>query len=75
MYLAAGSGWGRTHEPNPILVEFRSTLRNYQNKSLCLSHYVEYVTHGTVYGWSPEHTDHARRVLTRLARLQTEVTL
>ena len=22
-YLAAGVGWGRVHEPNPILVEFR----------------------------------------------------
>lgn len=57
------------NEPNPILVEFRATLRNYHDKALCLGHYIEYVTHGSVYDWTSEQIAHARRVLERLERL------
>lgn len=53
------------NEPNPILVEFRATLRNYNDKALCLAHYIEYVD-GAVYGWAPAHIDHARKVFIRL---------
>lgn len=67
MALFASTLYPQTNPTNVVLLEFRSTLKNYVNKKLCLSHYIEYVTYGDVYGWPLEHRFHAAKVLTRLA--------
>lgn len=59
----------QTNPTNVILLEFRNTLKNYVNKQLCLTHYIEYVTYGDVYEWPREHRFHAAKVLTRMAAL------
>jgi len=74
-YLAAGVGYGRIHGPNPILVDMRKTGRIDWADML---HTFEYVTseagHYITGDWGritdPGQIDHARRVLTRLARFQ-----
>lgn len=62
----------QTNPTNPILTEFRSALADYINKALCLTHYIEYVTYGDVYGWSHQERFHAQKVLTRLANLKED---
>lgn len=53
---------------NPILVEFRRAACNYASAGLephhAVRHYLQYLD-GDVYGWSENHKDHARRVLSR----------
>jgi hypothetical protein len=61
------------NEPNPILISFRA---NDQNPDP--AQWVEWLRLPSLDPWHyarRDHIDHARRVLTRLARLQTEVTL
>lgn len=65
----SSSLYPQTNPSSAILLEFRSTLKNYTNKRLCLTHYLEYVKYGTVYGWSLDQTLHARKVLSRLEYL------
>lgn len=64
----------QTNPTNPILAEFRSTRANYIDKRLCITHYLEYVTHNDIHEWRGmvAEKDHARRVLTRLANLKEE---
>ena len=84
-YLAAGVGYGRIHEPNPILVEFRRMIRDdwdiregelwmYAGSWVDLMdedpHMSERINWGTLAGTEQPAIDHARRVLTRLARFQ-----
>lgn len=63
---------------NPILVEVRlnSLTPEYDGwtPAVAASYYLEEVLpdeeHNRLRGWTPEHVDHARRVLTRLIRMK-----
>jgi hypothetical protein len=73
IYLASGVGWGRTHEPNPILVEFRSDV--HLNPTIPAAHLALIWVNRDLFAFEVEdatfaHAEHARRVLTRLARTE-----
>lgn len=62
------------NEPNPILVELRQAFAADHRRPRMVYiesklREVEYETRNGNNGWSPQMLDHARRVLTRLARL------
>ena len=72
-YLAAGVGYGRIHGPNPILLEFREDVR--LNPTIPVAHLALIWVDRDLFafetpGGTLAHADHARRVLTRLARFQ-----
>lgn len=83
-YLAAGVGWGRVHEANPILVDVRRyrAERARMNNPKGWAHIRRVFSRAALHGayvtndWerisSPEHIEHARRVIDRLARLEAE---
>lgn len=80
-YLAAGVGWGRQHEANPILVdirkfrEVRSTVRweSILARFDLALRYGYYVSNDWErFDADGEFVRHARRVLTRLARLEVQ---
>ena len=68
-YLAAGVGYGRVHEPNPLLILWRETtdgdMRGW-GTWLTLAAY-DMIYDGLC---TEAHKEHARRVLRRLARAQ-----
>lgn len=64
-YLAAGSGWGRVHEPNPVLLEFRE-----EAEQLGRAYPADWLRVCERRFWGSEvtreHLEHARLVLGRL---------
>lgn len=81
-YLAAGVGYGRLHEPNPVLLGYRehTTHRGVSTADEWLSAFAAYDAFGGYDLWdhrknvyhslttaSPDQVEHARHVIERLA--------
>lgn len=71
-YLAAGAGWGREHQPNPALLDFRALHGGkrgeaMQNAAVAWHASLSTMVMAGAYGY--REGAHARRVLVRLAAL------
>lgn len=84
VYLAAGAGWGRLHEANPVLIEFREIDAEFWapdgiSRVECAKDWLDLLDQdpkmrertnwGELVGQPQEHIDQARRVLDRLVRI------
>lgn len=67
VYLAAGVGFGRLHQPNPILLKYREIPE--PSRESWRTGFIEAEKHCRFAAWSDSQAEHAARVLKRLAAL------